>query len=40
MLKFNDVVIHISKTNDINNEDKKEKQLNLYYQKKKDDCIV
>jgi len=39
MLKFNDVVIDINKDVSIK-EDKKEKELNLYYQKKKDEFSV
>jgi hypothetical protein len=35
MLKFNDVVIDVKKDMDMK-EDKKEQQMNLYYQKKRD----
>jgi hypothetical protein len=39
MLKFNEVVIDIQKDSKVK-EDVKEKQLNIYYQKKKDDYEV
>ncbi len=39
MLKFNEIVIDIQKDLQIN-EDNKEKLLNIYYQKKKDDYEV
>jgi len=39
MLKFNEIVIDVNNTIENKNE-KKEKELNIYYQKKKDNYEV